>query len=195
MLEEATKYLAKGAGFAEIIGQRYWCQAPHHFLGEICFYNKNYSAAKHHFNKTITYMEKFKYLPSWLNLNKLALARIGTFDNETSIDYEPFIFYEAKNKVKQYEGWILNYLTEILLNFGDENLSKAENMIKKAIKANQRNGMEFHLGKDYVLYSKLLQKKENIKNAKENLHRAIDIFHNCKAEGWVEKYEKKLACI
>ena len=193
LFEEATDHLLKGAKLAEKIGQRYLCEVPHHFLGEICFYNKNYSAAKYHFNKTITYMEKFKYFPTWLNLNKLALARVETVDSEAVFDHELLVFYDDENKVKKFKGWTLSYLAEILLNLGGKHLLEAENLIKKAIEANQKNGMMFQLGKDYTVYSKLLKKKENIKKAKEKLNKAIDIFNSCNADGWVEQYEKVLA--
>jgi hypothetical protein len=39
----------------------------------------------------------------------------------------------------------------------------------------------------------LFKRKENQSKAKENLAKAIDIFKECSADGWVEKYEKELA--
>lgn len=195
LLEEATNNLSKGIKLAESIGHRYWSQAPHYFLGEICFFKKNYSSARYHFNKTITYMEKAKYLPSWLSLNRLALLRIESFDTGVIDIHESNIFDKSTTKVKLYEGWMLNYEAEILLYSRAEHLSEGEDLIKKAIKTNQKNGMKFHLGKDYVLYSKILKKNGNMKGAKENLHKAIDIFQSCNADGWVEKYEKALANI
>ena len=66
--------------------------------------------------------------------------------------------------------------------------------IKKAIEADNRNGMIWwHLGRDYALYAELFKRKRDQSKAKENLNKAIDIFKECGADGWVEKYEKDLA--
>ena len=37
--------------------------------------------------------------------------------------------------------------------------------------------------------------KENLLKAKENLSKAIEIFKDCGADGWVDKYEKELATL
>ena len=43
--------------------------------------------------------------------------------------------------------------------------------------------------------SDLFKKKDNLPKARENLSKAIDIFKECGADGWVEKYEKELAAL
>ena len=50
----------------------------------------------------------------------------------------------------------------------------------------------FHLGKNYALYSDLFKRKGDLSRARENLIKAIEIFKECGADGWVEKYEKEL---
>ena len=52
--------------------------------------------------------------------------------------------------------------------------------------------MMFYLGRDYVLYSELFKRKEDFPKVKENLTKAIEIFKECGADGWVKKYEKEL---
>jgi len=37
--------------------------------------------------------------------------------------------------------------------------------------------------------------KDNRSKARENLDKAIEIFKECGADGWVEKYEKDLAIL
>ena len=61
------------------------------------------------------------------------------------------------------------------------------------MKEDKKNGMIFHLSKDYALYADLFKRKNDIPNVKENLIKAIDILKECGADGWVEKYEKELA--
>jgi len=50
----------------------------------------------------------------------------------------------------------------------------------------------FHLGKNYALYAYLLNQKDDRSKARENLCKAIEIFRECGADGWVGKYEKEL---
>jgi tetratricopeptide (TPR) repeat protein len=97
--------------------------------------------------------------------------------------------------VKILEGWIQRYIGEILLNIDDEHISEAEQWIQKAIEADQRNGMMFHLGKDYALYADLFRRKGDRSKAQDNLGKAIRILKECGADGWVEKYEKELAAL
>jgi hypothetical protein len=46
-----------------------------------------------------------------------------------------------------------------------------------------------------VLYAKFFQRKGDTSKAKKQLSTAIDIFKECGADGWVEKYEKELAAL
>jgi hypothetical protein len=50
----------------------------------------------------------------------------------------------------------------------------------------------FHLGKDYALYADLFERKGDRPKVQESLGKAIEIFKECGADGWVEKYEKEL---
>ena len=50
-------------------------------------------------------------------------------------------------------------------------------------------------GRDYALYAELFKRKGDQSKAKENLIKAIDILKECGADGWVEKYQKKLATL
>ncbi|MGD8228864.1 MAG: hypothetical protein PVH82_13640 [Desulfobacteraceae bacterium] len=51
----------------------------------------------------------------------------------------------------------------------------------------------WYLGRDYAVYAELFERKENQSKAKENLSKAIEIFKDCGADGWVKKYEEELA--
>jgi hypothetical protein len=67
--------------------------------------------------------------------------------------------------------------------------------IQKAIEADQRNRMMFHLGKDYALHGELFKRKGDKLKVQENLGKAMEIFKECGADGWVTKAEKDLATI
>jgi hypothetical protein len=46
---------------------------------------------------------------------------------------------------------------------------------------------------DLAVYSDLFKKNGDFIKAKGNLSKAIDIFKECGADGWAEKYEKELS--
>jgi hypothetical protein len=116
-------------------------------------------------------------------------------NNENDIDLESLYGYVQKNKVKEFDGQMRRFIGEILLNIDDQHLSEAENWIKKAIEADKRNGMMWHLGMDHALYAEFLRRKGDQSGAKENLNKAIEIFKDCGADGWVEKTEKELSSV
>jgi len=140
-------------------------------------------------------MERIGWLPSWVNLNKMALERARVINNNRNIDLKSLHAYVSENKVRQYEGWMRRYVGEILLNIEDQHMSEAEHWIGKAIEADERNGMMFDLGRDYALYSKLFKRKNDLSKAKENLSKAIEIFKECGADGWVGKAKKELTSL
>jgi len=55
--------------------------------------------------------------------------------------------------------------------------------------------MMWNLAQDYALYAKLYKRKNDPLKATEKLNVAIDIFKECGADGWVERYEKELASL
>ena len=110
----------------------------------------------------------------------------------SKINLESIYDYHKKNKYKVFDGWMARYTGEILLNIDDQHISEAEAWIKKAIEADSRNDMRWHLGRDYALYAELFKRKGDQLKARENLGKAIEIMKECSADGWVEKYEKEL---
>jgi hypothetical protein len=116
-------------------------------------------------------------------------------NKEKDVDLETLYAHCRNSKVKTAEGWIQGYIGEILLNIDDQHLSEAEHWIQKAIEADQKNRMMFHLGIDYTLNAELYKRKSDRLKARENLGKAIEILKECGADGWVEKYEKELATL
>ena len=66
---------------------------------------------------------------------------------------------------------------------------------QKAIEADTKNGFRWDLAQDHAWYAEWFKKKGDMQGAKEQLTKAIDIFRECGADGWVEKYQKELALI
>jgi tetratricopeptide (TPR) repeat protein len=167
----------------------------HKGLGITYFDMEEYKKSKKHFERAIALYNYSRIFPSWNCFFKLALERTKVLNNEKDIKLKEIFKYYDENKMKINEGRMLNCIGEIQLNVDDQHLSEAKNWIKKAIEANKRNGMIWHLAKDYALYAELFKRKGNLPKAKENLSKAIEIFKECGADGWVEKYEKELAAL
>ena len=51
------------------------------------------------------------------------------------------------------------------------------------------------LGMDHALYAKLLKRKGDLPEVKENLNKAIEIYKDCRADGWLKMAEEVLAKI
>jgi len=53
----------------------------------------------------------------------------------------------------------------------------------------------WELGRDNALHAELYRRKGDQSSAKENLSKAIEIFKECGAGGWVEKTERELTAL
>jgi len=195
LLEEAEKYLLKGLEFCERINFAVWDGVAQYSLGDTYYEMGNFQTSKEHYEKGIWAFERNRLFPSWVGWGRVASARSMVMNKEKDVNLESLYAHSLNNKVKAAEGWIQRYIGEILLNIDDQHISEAEHWIQRAIEADQRNRMMFHLGKDYALYADLFQRKGERSKTQENLRKAIEILKECGADGWVEKYEKELAAL
>jgi tetratricopeptide (TPR) repeat protein len=193
--KEAINYLLKGLEASRKIRHNYWDSSSNQFLGEAYFEVKEYHKSKEHYENAVLIMDQNRVLPSINKLNKIGVARAKVMANEKDIDLTALFGYVRENKLKRCQGWMMRHVAEILLNIDSDHVPEAEDCIKTAIKADIRNEMKFHLGRDYALYAELLKRKGNKPKAKENLAKAIDILKECSADGWVTKYEEEMALL
>ena len=108
-------------------------------------------------------------------------------DRNINLD-DPFEYFRNIN-LKYTEGWKARRIAEILLDINDKHISNSENLIRKAVQADNRNCTMWQLAKDYAFYAELLKRKGDQSNAIEKLSKAIEILKECGADGWVKKYE------
>jgi tetratricopeptide (TPR) repeat protein len=191
-LEEAKEHALKGIYLSEKIKLIFVDSIANNCLAEIYFALREYEESQKHWQREIAILRDNFSNPSRINSCKLGLLRANSMIN-TNIDLESMyaLYYDIKEQVSKSDAQ--RYIGEILLVLDDSFLSKAEDWIKKAIEFDKRNGMMFYLARDYVLYSELFKRKEDFPKVKENLSKAIEIFKECGADGWVEKYKKELA--
>ncbi|MCX5995853.1 MAG: tetratricopeptide repeat protein, partial [Chloroflexi bacterium] len=165
------------------------------FLGETYLNMSKYDQAREVFQKAISLLEQHRILPSWLNMAKLALALVKILCGDVDIELEPLYGYLTANRLKVLQGYMQRYLSAILMNIDKKHLSEAEKWIRRAIEADTRNGTRFSLALAFAQYAELCKRKGDLPKAKDKLSKAIEIFKECGADGWVTRTQEALAAI
>jgi hypothetical protein len=151
-------------------------------------------------SKELSFDEKLakiqRYLPK--GLSEKILAQRDKIEGERKQVTVMFCDMEGYTSLNEKLGSeemysIMDQVYEILIHKVHDYEGTVKELTGDGIEADQRNRMIFHLGKDYALYADLFKRKGDRSRAQENLGKAIEIFKECGAEGWVEKYEKVLA--
>ena len=193
--DEAESHLLKAEFFCEKTTDFVWGAMASDFLGEAYFDKGKYEIAMTYYDKAISHLELSKFLPSYINFYKIAKVRASILNKTQHIDIHELHRLYNTNNVKFLEGWMARLISEILVNIDDPHTSEAEEWINRAIEAHNGNGIRWHLAADYAVYGNILRLKGDQSGAKEELIKAIEIFKECGAEGWVEKYEKELEAL
>jgi tetratricopeptide (TPR) repeat protein len=126
---------------------------------------------------------------------KISIALAKVMNDEKDINLNEILKCYEDIKNKWVRGVALNCIGKILLNIDDQHFSEAEDWIKRSIETNEKYSMRWNLARNYALYAELSKRKGDMPKAKENLTKAINIFKECGADGWVEKYEKELVLL
>jgi tetratricopeptide (TPR) repeat protein len=192
---EAIENLQKGAHYCETIDFPIWDAAAALGLGEIFFERGEYEDSMTQCERGIQRLQSIRSYPSWMNLHKAALIRAKVMYNKEDIDLKLLYDYAHTFKIKAFQSWILRCIGEILLRVDEKHTPEAEKWITKAIETDEKYGMKWYLAQDYALYTDLFKKKDDLPRAKAHLSKAIEIFKECGADGWVEKYGKELAAL
>jgi len=190
---QAERYLQEGLDFCQITSQVGWDSKAIARLGFMYFDMGLYGKAQESHNQAIRILEGAGTLPSWTNIQKICLARARVHSDDRDIDPGELFEYYKKNKFTAYEGFMARVIGDIMLNIDDHHLADSEDWIKKALDADTKNGTRWQLASDHVFYADFFKKKGDIPKAKEQLTKAIDLFRECGADGWVTRTEKTLA--
>ena len=193
-LEEAKEHLKKGVDLAERINQPVIAMLAYDILAETYYAMGEYKKSHKQWARAISILRKNSLYPSYINLYKLAQARIKS-RQEKNLDLASLPDFAHVVKAKVFENSAQRYMGEILLNLDDDHTPEAEEWIMKAIEADKRDGMIFYLGKDYALHAELLKRKKDLPKARESLGQAVKIFEKCGADGWKRMVEEELALL
>ncbi|NIS71192.1 MAG: AAA family ATPase [Proteobacteria bacterium] len=194
-LDEAKERLLKAITFCERTNFLSLGSLAGFFLGETYFDRREYEKSQDYHGKAISLLEQCRVWPSITGSNKMALARARVMNNEKDVDLEAVYKYADENKMKLYDGMMARCISEMLFHIDDQRMSEAEDWIIKAIETDKRNGTIWNLGRDYAHYAELLKRKGSHLSAKENTGRAMEIFKECGADGWLKKAEEELASL
>ena len=166
-------------------------------LGHLYFEMGAYGKAEDYYNKTIKSLERSKLFPSSINAIKTYLTwagvRAGTEGQDA--DLSVLFGYYENNKLQFFKAMVARSIGDILMQVDDEHMADSELWTKKAIEADKRNGTRWYLATGHALYAEWFKEKGDLSRAKEQLTRAIEIFRECGADGWVKKYEEELASV
>jgi class 3 adenylate cyclase/tetratricopeptide (TPR) repeat protein len=190
--QEAERHLVQGTALCESADVPVYLVLAQWYLGEICVDTGGYETSGSHYSEAERVLDQFEALPSLRNLLRTAWARAKVLNNSRSIELETLYTYVDQNSVKVFEGWIRRYLGDIMVNIDDRHTSEAQHWIEEAIEADERNSMRFNLGRDYALYAELFKRKGETVKAKDQLGKALEIYKECGADGWVTKAEEEL---
>ncbi len=191
-LKEAIKAFLKGVALCEKLNLSMWSAVARWIFAEVYFEVGEYQQSKHHYQVAVQLLEQSNAHASLTAINKIGVEMAVLRTDNKDIDMEVLNRYVAEGTYKYVKPWKAIYIAEILLNSNKHHSREADNWIRKAIQTAEQNHMMWHLAKSRVLYAEFFKRKGDTSKAKKQLFKAIEIFKECGADGWVEKYEKRL---
>jgi tetratricopeptide (TPR) repeat protein len=195
LFDEAKTHLLEWASLYErvvSISSNGWAYG--HLIA-IYFDLKAYNDAVICCDKIIQIMENGNYMPSVVIFAQSSLTRAKALRHDQDIELSELFAGYQNYKVTFWKGGTARNIGDILLNMDGDHLSDAEVWFQKAIEEDTRNGMRWQLASDHAFYADWFKKKGDIQGAKEQLTKAIDLFKECGADGWVTKTEQELASL
>jgi tetratricopeptide (TPR) repeat protein len=192
-LKEAEEHLLKAANFLQKNNQYVYAATANTYLSAIYLDTGEYGTSQKFSEKAISFFNHSSMGSSYIIWCKIYITLALVMNNEKDINLNEILKCYEDIKNKMIEGVALNHIGKILLNIDDQHFSEAEDWVKRSIETNQKYGMMWNLARDYALYAELFKRKGDFPKVKENLTEAIEIFKECGADGWVEKYERELA--
>jgi predicted ATPase/class 3 adenylate cyclase len=163
------------------------------FLGLLRLETGLYEEAQECFDHFLALSDRVSFFPSvtrFIQLRKV-LAGVRGHLNPTLDAVYNFDLLEIRTKWLQ--GNAANCMGEIYLYRDDAHMGEAEAWIKKAIEKDEQHKMPWDLARDYALYAEFFKKKDDPAQAKEKLTKAIELMRSIGADGWVTRYEERLA--
>ncbi len=191
--EEAEDHLLRGVGLCENSSHFTWGSWASAFLGDMYFDLGRFEKSVESYQKAFSFLEKKRFGPSWLNLIRVAIVRAKVLHGDSGVSLSEVLKFFSQNKNKGFSGWIAQYTAEILFHLSEQLLPQAREWADKAVALDRENGMQLLLGRDYLLSARIWNRMGHSARAREDMIRAIEIFQQCGAEGYLKKASQDLA--
>jgi predicted ATPase/class 3 adenylate cyclase len=195
-LDEGEEFLLRSIEFLRKSNQLSFAAAANVLLGDVyLLFRGDCKTCQEYYKRANSLFQNCSFQQSHIIWNRISLALAMVMNKEQGINLNDIFKWHKNIRNKWVKGFVTNYIGKILLNIDDQHITEAEDWIKKSIETNQKYGMLWQLARDYALYAELFKRKGDSLKAKENLCKAIEIFKECGADGWVDKYEKEMAAL
>jgi class 3 adenylate cyclase/tetratricopeptide (TPR) repeat protein len=191
LLEDAAASLREGAHLCDRINYFSMGSLFHGYLGDTLYHMGDYRESVTSFQKAIGLARHSKFVPSLINLYKLSILKSKLILNKR-VEMEDVYDCTERNKIRINDGILAYHVADILMIKEQDPLDEAEAWITKAIQNDERNEMKWYTGKDYLLAGTYWKQKQDYSKAGEYLQKAMEIFRECGAEGWVESVRKEI---
>jgi tetratricopeptide (TPR) repeat protein len=194
-LKDAIIAFSKGVDLCEKLNLSMWSAVARWMFAECYFEVGEYQQSKHQYQVAVQLLEQSNAHASLIANNKIGAEMAALATGSKDIDMEILNRYLTEGKYNYGKVWQTRYIAQILLNSYKHHSVEANNWIKKSIQAAEQNHMMWHLAKSRVLYAEFFKQNGETSKAKKQLSKAIEIFRECEAEGWVEKYENEFVSL
>jgi tetratricopeptide (TPR) repeat protein len=195
LFDEAKTHLLEWASSYEKSTPISWMGWAYGCLGFIYIDLREYDDAVNCYKKIIPILENGSFMPSMIKHLQSCLMKAKALRHDQDIELsELFACYENYN-VTWGEGCTARNIGDVLLHIDNDHFVDAGGWFQKAIDADTKNGFRWQLAMDHACYADWFKKKGDIPKMKEQLTKAINIFRECGADGWVTKTERELASL
>jgi len=195
LFPEAEENLKTGIEMARKIDFAPPLSAGFGYLGQLLIEMGRYQEAQECYDGQLALFERLRIAPSSARLAQILKVAAGVRGglNPALDAVQNFDLQELK--IKYFQGLAAWVMGEIYLYMDDKHIDEAEAWIRKAIEINEQNRMPGYLARSYALYAEFFKKKHDPAQAKDKLGKAIDLMRSINADGWVKRYEEKLAAM
>jgi len=191
--ERAHHILMNAIDLCRKAGHMTWLAWAELGIGHTHFYNHRYKEAVTFYGQSFSTWDETDQLHQLQPYQKITLERALLADSGALSPGFDLKSCRLKNTLKVTEGAIDAITADILIQLDPGYIPEAEILVQAAIAADERNQTQWFLGQDYLVYAKLCRKKGDMPAARIKMSRAIGIFEECGADGWVRILEKQMA--
>jgi tetratricopeptide (TPR) repeat protein len=189
-LDQAIEHLSKGAEYAEKAGMFANFHTSCQELGFVFRETGRHAVAKEYFIKSMNVGEDNAHK----NIPFIMLTLEKWRNREVPVDTDILAGDLSNREGRKFiQGALKREVGNTLLSLGNDHRAEAQNWFQNAIETDRRHGQRWELARDYASYAEWFERQGGREQAREHLVRAIELFGECGADGWVKRTEEKLA--